>query len=137
VPPAGDAADKAATPSLRKQIAQLEAELDPELCADARQACALSRTNGKLADSVWLRSLQAMSTHPAPLANEAMRTFAGRYGDGEKNERYMLGILRSLAKGKTGRRGFDGGGMLPVSDDFDPSVDESDIGSIFGVQEAR
>lgn len=133
---AAPAPAKAGALSVQRELAQLEAKLDAELCADARAACALSRTNGKMADTVWLNTLRSLSAHPPQLANEAMRTFAGRYGDGEKDERYLLGIVRSLAKGK--RRGGRGaGGMLPESTDFGASVDEDDLASLFGAQGAH
>ena len=124
------ASDEAESLSVRTEITSLESRLDQKLCVAAREACALSRRTGKLADTVWLRTLRAISAHPAPIANEAMRLYAERYGDGEKDERYMIGIARGLAKGRGPRRG--GGGMMPESTEFGPSPDESELGRLFG-----
>ncbi len=95
----------AAAPPLSDRIDELEGRYAPGLAAEARAACALSRRNGKMADAVWLRTLEALAAHPTATAEHAMRTFCERYGDGEKDERYLIGIARGEAKRRTKRGG--------------------------------
>lgn len=78
-------------------IKQLEAKYPNGLAAEARDAVALSRRNGKIADSVWLRTLKKLDAYPAEASVQAMRTFVERYADGEKNEQYLIGIARGNA----------------------------------------
>lgn len=81
-------------PSTQKQIEQLEVLYTVGVAAAAREACALSRKNGKMTDSVWLRTLNKLATYPKERAEEAMVKMAETYGDGEKDEQYMIGIAR-------------------------------------------
>lgn len=100
---AEDLRPAAAEPPPGVRILELEARYREGVCAAARQACALSRRNGKMADSVWLTTLEALAAHETAHAEGALETFAARYADGEKDERYLLGICRGNAKG--GRTG--------------------------------
>jgi hypothetical protein len=79
-------------------LSELEARYPTPLVSEARGACALSRRNGKMSDSVWLATLQALSAHPADAVERSMRLFVERYADGEKDERYLLGIVRKDVK---------------------------------------
>ncbi len=117
-PPAPDEPERR-EPSPQKRIAELEAQLDsPALLADTREAVALSRRNGKVADSVWLKTLQALATFDRSVALEAMHTFTERHADGDKNERYLLGIARN-----TKRRFASGQGpQLRRVNPVDPAV---------------
>jgi hypothetical protein len=93
-------------PSVAEQVRGLEAAYpDTVTLHEARDACAMSRRNGRMADTVWLRTLQAMAEHPRDSVLRACRTFADKYSDGEKDERYLLGIVRSEAKGKRSNKG--------------------------------
>jgi hypothetical protein len=94
----------AATEPLGPQIAALEATLGVELCRDAREGCELSRRNGKMADSVWHRTLQALHKVGVDHAQAAIRVFVERYADGSRDERYLVGIARNEAtRTKTAR----------------------------------
>jgi hypothetical protein len=134
---AAPAPAKAEAPSVQRQIAQFEVGLDAELCADVRAACALSRRHGKMADAAWLKTLAELTKHPPPLAKQAMRTYADRHADGDKDERYLFGILRGLAKGGRSGGRFGAGGMLPESTDFGASPDEENLASLFGARGAH
>lgn len=96
------AADPAA---LVPPLAELEAPYPAGLVAEARQACALSRKNGRMADSVWHRTLVALSTHPPGDVVEAMRTFVEKHADGDKSEAYLLGIARRRKQETRRQRG--------------------------------
>lgn len=76
-----------------------------DLLSEARAGCALSRRNGKLADTVWLRFLESAAQHPVEKVISACQIFCERYADGEKSEMYLLGIIRGEARGKRGKRG--------------------------------
>lgn len=92
----------AVEPTTGEQIKELESRYPSDLCADVREGIALCRRNGKVSDSVWLKTLRQLEAHPADAVVEAMRTYAGRYADGEKGEAYLVGIARRAAKGRTG-----------------------------------
>jgi hypothetical protein len=81
-------------PSEREQISALEARYPAGLPAQAREACALSRRNGKLADGVWLRTLQRLGTYSLEASAYALTEFTEKYADGEKREAYLLAIAR-------------------------------------------
>lgn len=81
-------------PDAGPSLGDLESRYPTDLVTETRAACALSRRSGKLADSVWLRTLRAMAPHPTDAVERAMRTFVDRHADGEKDERYLLGIVR-------------------------------------------
>lgn len=87
-----------AEPSLRDQIQELEKRYDAELTAEAREACAQSRRNGKMADTVWLRVLRQLAAFDGAAVEHGLRQFVERHSDGEKNEQYMLGIVRGEAR---------------------------------------
>ena len=82
-------------PSLSSQIKSLESRYNTDIIAECRKACALSRRNGKMADSVWLKVLEKLSSYPIENVEASIRKFVERYADGEKDERYLLGILRN------------------------------------------
>lgn len=90
-------------PPASERVRLLEARYREGLCEAARHACALSRRNGKMADTVWLTTLEALDAHEVAHAEAALETFADRYADGAKDERYLIGICRGNAKG--GRQG--------------------------------
>lgn len=83
---------------LASRIRELESRYAEGLAAEARKACAMSRRNGRMSDSLWATTLEAMAKHPADAVERSMRTFAERYADGQKDERYLLGIVRGEAR---------------------------------------
>jgi hypothetical protein len=86
-------------PSPQERIRQLEAAYDaPTLLADTRDAVALSRKNGKVADSVWLTTLTRLAAFPPAVALDAMRLFTEHHADGDKREEYLVGIARNTAR---------------------------------------
>lgn len=91
-------------PSVAAQIGAIEAVLGRELCREARDSCALSRRTGEMADSVWLRTLRALEAFGAGHAQQAMRLFTEKHADGEKDERYLIGIARNESKRATNVR---------------------------------
>jgi hypothetical protein len=116
-------------PSVLEQVRELESAYpDVATIHEARDACAMSRRNGRMADTVWLRALQAMAEHPQDAVLRACRTFADKYSDGEKDERYLMGIVRGEAKGKRHKgpaqpsRQFD---EKPLDEVFGPWAVES------------
>ena len=86
-------------PSIPEQIHSLQSRYVSGLVTDCRTSCALSRRSGKMSDSVWLQVLTKLSKHPVISVENAMRVFSDKYADGEKDERYLLGIVRGNAKG--------------------------------------
>lgn len=96
-------------PSDAVRILELESRYPAGIASEARKACAMSRRSGKMVDSLWLAQLEAMSKHPADTVARSMRTFVDRYADGEKDERYLLGIVRGEAKAPSGRPGSANG----------------------------
>ena len=48
-----------------------------------------------MADSVWLKVLETLSTYSVENVEASIQRFCERYADGEKDERYLLGILRN------------------------------------------
>jgi hypothetical protein len=110
------------------EIRTLEARYPTGLCAEAREACALSRRGGKLADSVWLKLLRQLDAHPVERVAEGMRTFAERYADGEKDERYLLGIVRKGAKQTSQRKGVAPAAPHSLFEaTYDPQRDDPDL----------
>jgi hypothetical protein len=84
---------------LTEAIRDLEVRYPPGLCAEARTAVALSRRNGRVADSVWLRTLRLLDAHPIAAATHAMQVFVERHADGDKGEAYLVAIARREAAG--------------------------------------
>lgn len=91
-------------PAPGARIAELEARYPAAVVAEARQGCALARRNGRISDGRWLATLERLDKHPVPVVVAAMRTFAERYADGSKDERYLEGIVRNEARGGGGPR---------------------------------
>lgn len=81
-------------------LAELESAYPADIVAETRQACANSRRSGRMTDSVWLAVLQKLAKLPPADVVDAMRIFVDKYADGERDERYLLGIARRLAKGR-------------------------------------
>jgi hypothetical protein len=79
-------------------VADLEARYPDGLAAEARAACALSRRSGRLADSLWLTVLAKLATYPVEAVAASVRTFVDLHADGQKDERYLLGIVRGAIK---------------------------------------
>lgn len=89
-------------PTVGEQIRELESAYPADLVADAREAVGLCRRNGKVADSVWLKTLERLAKLPSDASTRAMQTYVARYADGERDERYLVGIARREAKGRRG-----------------------------------
>ena len=87
------------------EVRRLESNLGSEFCSKLRSACALSRRTGTMADSVWTLTLQKLSKHDAAAVREAGEKFIERYADGDKDERYLLGMVRRHSTGSTAKRG--------------------------------
>jgi hypothetical protein len=90
--------------SVSRRIKELESRYgnEIEIIHDAREACALSRKNGKMADSVWLKVLRELAPHDIGVVLEAITRFTERHADGEKNERYLIAIVRGIQKKEGG-----------------------------------
>lgn len=97
-PPEAVREASASRASVRQEISSLERRYEPELVKGARDACALSRRNGSMSDSVWLTTLRKLAGHPVEASQGAMKRMIEQYADGEKDERYMLGIASRLAR---------------------------------------
>lgn len=98
VPAEPPSASSPSVPSASEKIPELEARYPDGLPGDARDACALSRKNGKLADSVWLRTLRKLDAYPVEASTHAMRVFVEKHADGEKREEYLVAIARREAE---------------------------------------
>lgn len=81
-------------PSVAEAIRDLQTRYPPGFAQELRDACALNRQRGKMADSCWLKVLHQLEAHPLPAVLEAGRTFLERHADGDKGEAYLLGIVR-------------------------------------------
>jgi len=102
--------------SVSRQIKELESRYDADIIRETRDACALSRKSGRMSDSVWLSVLSRLDKHPASDVAVSARTFIDRHADGEKDERYLLGIVRGQGKKKKSSGGlFDSG---PVEEPY-------------------
>jgi hypothetical protein len=53
-----------------------------------------------MSDSVWRALLAKLEKLDAEHVAAAMRSFVEKHADGEKDERYLLGIARRLSKAK-------------------------------------
>ena len=109
-------------PSPAAQIREHEQRYTGDLTKLARQACALSRRDGRMSDAVWARTLVKLSAFDRRHAESAMRLMAERYGDGSKNEKYMLGIARREAETSNGSK--PARTVAQTADVFDTSGDE-------------
>lgn len=88
-----------ADPPHGETIRKAEERWGKELVRAGRDAVGLSRKSGKIADSVWARTLEKLAAHGDRAAGDALRVFVERYGDGDKGEGYLVAIARSMAKG--------------------------------------
>lgn len=94
-------------PSPSEIIAELAARYpSPKLLEEAREGCALTRRSGKMADSVWARTMTQLKASPVDAVEAALRDFVERHADGDKDERYLLGIVRGKAKRGSKPRGI-------------------------------
>jgi hypothetical protein len=116
------------------EIAALEARYRAPLPADARKACALRRRNGQMANTVWLATLRSLDAFPVQASESAMTTFLERYADGEKDERYLLGIARGNAESaRRAQPGTTRGPLRPApAEAFNPKTVEE----LFGEEKA-
>ena len=84
-------------------VAELSAALmarypDPSLLAAARDGCELTRRSGRMADSVWLRTLERLAKLPVAAVEEAIAAYLDGHADGDKGEAYLLAIARRKAR---------------------------------------
>jgi len=91
-----DLADEGVSVSV--EIRRLEDLFGGTLARSAREGIGLSRKNGRVADSVWVRTLQRLEKIGPDCGIAAMRTFVERHADGDKGEAYLVAIARGLAK---------------------------------------
>jgi len=102
--------------SVSRQIKELESRYDADLIRETRDACALSRKSGRMADSAWLKVLERLGKHSVDDVAVSARTFVDRHADGQKDENYLLGIVRGQGKKKKSSGGlFDSG---PVEEPY-------------------
>lgn len=97
-PPDSAPAASGSSPSLSEQIREAEKRYPDGLATAAREACALSRKTGALADGVWLRTLKRLNGLSEGIAIAAMQVFVDRYADGDKSEAYLVAIAKNMAK---------------------------------------
>lgn len=114
-----------------EEIKNLEARYESGLPAEARDACALSRKNGSMKDSVWLTVLRRLDKLPVHAVEHAMRLMTEKHGDGDKNEAYMIGIARRAAKNGGAPRGP---ARATSREDWVPFEDDSE--ELLGTKEA-
>ena len=95
----------AAPPAIppKPPVAELSAALmarypDPSLLAAARDGCELTRRSGRMADSVWLRTLERLAKLPVAAVEEAIAAYLDGHADGDKGEAYLLAIARRKAR---------------------------------------
>jgi len=91
--------EPASAPSPLDVIREHEERFGKDLARAARDAVGLSRKTGKIADTVWARTLAKLAGHGDRAAVDALRVFVERYADGDKGEGYLVAIARSMAKG--------------------------------------
>jgi hypothetical protein len=94
----------AEAPNLAERVRERAARYPAGLVEEARLACALSRKNGRMAESVWLTTLERLEAFPTAAVVEAMRVFVERHADGDKSEAYLVAIARGKARGAPGHR---------------------------------
>ena len=82
-------------PPKAEQIAELEGRYPPSVVAEARAGCALTRDRKKMGDGPWLKTLRKLAEYPRDASLNAMEVFADRYADGDRGEKYMIGIARN------------------------------------------
>lgn len=90
--------DSAAGEPPRRSVPELEARYPAELVTEARTACALARKNGRMADGVWVTTLERLEALPVDAVVRAMRVFVEKHADGDKKEEYLIGIARREAR---------------------------------------
>lgn len=130
-------AEPPGAPNLTQEIRELEARYVHGLPHETREAIALSRRNGKVADSVWLATLRKLAAYPVDVAEFALRTFCEKHADGEKTENYLVGIARQEARrrasgGARGPAASRAGYAPPAPPEAFVSTTEEDLDEIFG-----
>jgi hypothetical protein len=100
----------AEAPDLGERLRELSGRYPADLLDEARAACALSRKSGRMAESVWLTTLERLATLPTHAVVEAMRVFVERHADGDKGEAYLVAVAKGKAKRPNGRSN----GRLPA-----------------------
>lgn len=118
-------------PSVRKQIETLESAYPKALVEQTRIGCGLRRRNGKLADTVWLSTLETLKSIGVNFSKMAMEKFVEKYADGEKDERYLIGIARGLQRGDKNNHA-PRIGMIPPGKHEDFITDMSDLDRAIG-----
>jgi hypothetical protein len=83
------------------RISELSSRYPKQLLAAVYDGCRLHRQSARIADSVWLATLEKLAAHPVDVVERAMTTFVDRYGAGARDERYLLGIVRGEASSAT------------------------------------
>ncbi len=81
------------------EIPDALASLSVTLLDAARQACASTRTTGRMADSVWQGTLAKLAQYPVHAVRDGLTVYVdkGYCADG-KDEKYLVGIVRGKAK---------------------------------------
>lgn len=74
----------------------------------ARAACASTRKRGQMADSIWQGTLVKLADYPFEAVAAGVRTYLDREDHLEgKDERYLLGVVRGMAKDQALQRAKD------------------------------
>jgi hypothetical protein len=125
-------------PAIPAEIAALEARYDTRLVSEAREACSLTRRNGKMQDTVWLRVLKTMEVYRVESCETAMRLFVEQYANGNFDERYMLGIAKKEDKRRVNGNGALWRSMAPPSpaSDFPRLTTEQVRNRVLGIEDA-
>lgn len=130
------AAADAARAVLARRIEDLSKPYPPELLRDVYDGCRLSRRAGKMADGRWADTLDRLAQYPAHAVIAAMQTFVDRYGAGDKDERYLLGIVRGevAQQQKLVSIGRRGGFQAPADHS---KFQDTDLDALFATEAAQ
>lgn len=93
-PSAAKPAAPPAGPSDEDRIAELSRPYPADLIGAARDACRRARSTGRMQASVWAGVLDKLAAFSPEIVVGALRIFVDKYGDGTKDETYLLGIVR-------------------------------------------
>jgi|PlaIllAssembly_1097288.scaffolds.fasta_scaffold01451_5 hypothetical protein len=86
------------TKNLKPEILEYQKKYDLDLCEKTREYCALSRNNGKMTDSVWLKTLEKLDLFSKESVERAMLDFCEKRADGQKDEKYLIGMARRMSQ---------------------------------------
>lgn len=91
---------------LESLIAESEKGYPGGLARAARDACARSRSTGRMHPKVWLGVLTKLAGYPPSVVVAAMEVFVDRYSTGEHDEKYLIGIVRNESERANRKKGW-------------------------------